>query len=1204
MKLRHPALVLGTVAAGIVAMAALGALLLPRMVDSQFIRNRIRAQLGKQFAGHLTIRKIQFFWWPRPNVVVNDAQLSFDESHRASVESLKIYPSITGLLTARFIVRRALLEGFRVNVYVPENSKPIDLEELKKQISAGLLLLTKGLPGAMVDLSNGSAEIKVGDKPTVFLDEIRARTVVSPAALRFQLSGRSGLWRSLKIEGNVSQETLATKLDIVVQRLKLKDSLAFFSTQFVESTRSAEATLELKIASVGLRRLEANITGSAGPISVARRGGNTTVDIKRFNGAITYQDNLFQADVEQLVLGTPQLRASGQLKIAPDSLSANVKVLDLDIAKIKALTPETKADDLDKVLRYLPAGRIPEITVQSSGRSLTEMASSKNMILSATLRDGQLTLPEPQLEFRNVAGSVRLVDGVLEAQGLAANLGTAKAWNGTLKIGLERKPTPFHLDIMVRTGAPELHAALLKLVHDPAVRGELLKLRHVEGELSGRLILGETIDAMAPVVAISEAKVSADYQPVPFPIVIRRGQLKYDRAVIQLANADGSVGHSTFDDLDLAWRQDGSRELSVELKRTMLDLQQADTLLRKLGDLKPQLEKIKSIHGELELQNLSLKGAYDDPARWTFASTGAWKQVDIQHADFPGRIRLSRGRFEANEHRVVFADALAAISDASFHGGGTLQYERAALTQIDASGGGTVGARMTQWLGRYANFPEELNLRSPLNIASAHLAWDAGGNLSLRGQATVANGPRLSFDAVKQPQGFQIPLFRVDDGGQRARFAVRFAKDTVDLSFSGELTQRMLDRIFTSSPLKGGSLRGDIQVTATLADRIRFSGRGEISGDNLPIPMGSERALIEKISVEAYPDSLWIRSAELRWLKSRLAVSGKIIPENEAVLLDLDVKGDRLDWQELQKSFANKVREPEQNRTNTKSFPDIEGTIRLKTDSFVFEQFDLSPLEATVNFSPSLIRADIDRGDACGITAKGRVDIVNAEIGVDLQLSAKDALLEPTTDCLTNRNDITGRFSLTARLAGRGNGRGVLRALKGNFEFNARDGEFIRSPGIDATFDYLNGTGDFKLPFPDLDRETFPYRSIGVKGRIEGELIICDEVTVDSSVLDLSGQGKVDLARKQVDGKGLITVLKPVDEVIRRLPLINSLLGGTVLAIPVRITGSLDRPDVSYLSPADVGAELLNIPLRILGMPLGALRLFIPSKGTENNGTK
>ena len=118
-------------------------------------------------------------------------------------------------------------------------------------------------------------------------------------------------------------------------------------------------------------------------------------------------------------------------------------------------------------------------------------------------------------------------------------------------------------------------------------------------------------------------------------------------------------------------------------------------------------------------------------------------------------------------------------------------------------------------------------------------------------------------------------------------------------------------------------------------------------------------------------------------------------------------------------------------------------------------------------------------------------------------------------------------------------------------------------------------------------------------------MLIADEVSFDSSLINLSGQGEVDLERKQIDGKGLVAVLRPVDEVIRRIPVISDLFGGSLVGIPVRFSGALERPDVTYLSPADVGAELLNIPLRILKMPFGAMRIFSPSADQrDKNSTK
>ena len=60
--------------------------------------------------------------------------------------------------------------------------------------------------------------------------------------------------------------------------------------------------------------------------------------------------------------------------------------------------------------------------------------------------------------------------------------------------------------------------------------------------------------------------------------------------------------------------------------------------------------------------------------------------------------------------------------------------------------------------------------------------------------------------------------------------------------------------------------------------------------------------------------------------------------------------------------------------------------------------------------------------------------------------------------------------------------------------------------------------------------------------------------------------------------------------------MISSMFNGSLVGIPVRVAGPIERPEVTYLSPADVGAQLLHMPLGILGLPLGALRLFTPGE--------
>jgi hypothetical protein len=1209
MKLPRPIIFLATVVGVVFVTIALGLLLVPRFIDSQLIRDQIGAEWAEKTDGNLSFATIALLWFPRPRVVMENMAFSFDDKAQGSIRSVTIYPSLFYLLTGQWVVRQVSLNEPKLRLRLPlRSASPVDLEEWEKHIRSALVRLTMALPASYIELSGGSADIRIGERIPVILENVTASSSGSPTELRFEVSARANLCEQFRVEGKISPQDLASEIDIGVRRLKMKESLAVVPLQISDSLQKGEASLDAKIASVGLRQVKASIEGSVGPFVFERHGGSATVEVKRLKGGVSYQHGAFQADVDQLDFASPQLKVSGNLRFDAGLLSAQMNVRDMDIAELRNLALRVAADRevVKTTFQHLRSGTIAEMNFHSAGASIAEMTLPRNIAVSAALRNGQIFIPGADLALENLSGSVRIADDVLEAKDVTAKLGTAKGWDGRLRLGLKGKNAAFHLDTMVSTGAPELQSVLLKLVQDKPLRAELLKVRDLRGELAGRLILGESLDAISPVVAVSKVNLSATYEPVPFPIAIRDGRFNYGSKIIRLENAQGSVGRSTFGGLGATFHHDGSRRIQLDSKQISLDLHQWDTWTRRFKDLPSYFAQLGFARGRIELENLNLTGAYDDPAQWSVTSAGTFNQVEIRHADFPEPITVSRGKFAASQGRFRFSDTAAAMSDAAFVGGGRFDYKKEGPIQFATSAAGTLGVKMTQWLSRHVELPDEIKFRSPLEIAAGNLAWREDGDISFRGQLTVAGGPLLSLDAVKSPQALAVKNLTIDDGKRRAQIMLQFAKQNIDFSFSGELTQQTIDKIFASFPLRDLSLRGDIQIGASLINPIRVYGRGQLSGENLWIPLGTEKAQLERFIIAGSGDSLLIQAADLQWSKSRVTASGKVAGAGDLLRMDVDITGDRLDWDELERRLGGEGKPPQEKKGDVLSFPGVEGTIRLKTNHFTFKGVDVSPLEATAAISPSAASANIHHGVACGITIAGRGDVVGKEIGVDLQLTASDAQLEPSALCLTNQqNDVKGIYSLDARLAGRGEQGRLLRSLKGNFEFRARNGEFVRSPGIDATFDYLNATGDFKVAFPDLDRETFPYRFVGVTGRIEGEMLIADELNVDSSLLNLSGQGKVDMERKLIDGKGLVAVLRPVDEVIRRIPVISDLFGGSLLGIPVRFSGPLERPDVTYLSPADVGAELLNIPLKILKMPFGAMRLFSPSGNErEKNSTK
>ena len=508
---------------------------------------------------------------------------------------------------------------------------------------------------------------------------------------------------------------------------------------------------------------------------------------------------------------------------------------------------------------------------------------------------------------------------------------------------------------------------------------------------------------------------------------------------------------------------------------------------------------------------------------------------------------------------------------------------------------------MTEWISRQIDWPKQLTLRSPLQLTKGRVLWKKDGDVAFTGDLTVAGGPRISLDMVRAPQTVQVKELLVVDGGQSAGMTLDLKQDNFAFSFNGSLEQQTLNRIFQVPPLEGSLIQGDIEVSAFFEAPLRFNARGRLAGRELRVPLQNDRAVVEFFFLEADQDRLNVRSASVQWRDSRVSLMGNLLAEPKALRLNMDISADRVVWDELTQLVEREAKGGNNEGMLGMPLPPLEGTVRLKTDDLTFAGFNLSPFQATASLSPNGIRTQIERGDVCGIGAAGRVDFTNGEIGLDLSFSVANGQLESTSLCLTeNKLAISGSYSLQAHVTGRGPVEKVAQTLRGQFEFNAQDGQLAQSPNTDtpleATFDYLNRTGDFNVAFPDLDRESFPFRSISIRGYVEGLTLVKDEFIIQSSLATITGNGKIDLEHQQIDARGLVSVQIPGAGIVRRIPIFGSILDpSSLLGIPVRVTGSFENPDVSYLSPADVGAQLLNIPMKVFGLPLEAIRLFTPN---------
>ena len=98
--------------------------------------------------------------------------------------------------------------------------------------------------------------------------------------------------------------------------------------------------------------------------------------------------------------------------------------------------------------------------------------------------------------------------------------------------------------------------------------------------------------------------------------------------------------------------------------------------------------------------------------------------------------------------------------------------------------------------------------------------------------------------------------------------------------------------------------------------------------------------------------------------------------------------------------------------------------------------------------------------------------------------------------------------------------------------------------------------------------------------------------------MDLLLNGEIDPAKKKTDLLVLVVPFTTLSRIIQAIPGVRYVLAGRVLAIPVRVSGEINRPNVIPLPPSAVGSELLSMGERFLKLPLKIIEKVLP-RGRE-----
>ncbi len=213
----------------------------------------------------------------------------------------------------------------------------------------------------------------------------------------------------------------------------------------------------------------------------------------------------------------------------------------------------------------------------------------------------------------------------------------------------------------------------------------------------------------------------------------------------------------------------------------------------------------------------------------------------------------------------------------------------------------------------------------------------------------------------------------------------------------------------------------------------------------------------------------------------------------------------------------------------------------------------------------------VDKPDSLGITASPRMQ--NVPMSLFLRW------LDMANSEITGTVDVTGQFDTTGKDHSE-----RKRNLNGAFNLKIADGTIHRLRILVQLLNVLDLSRWFTLQLPDLAKQGIRFRAITGDFKVARGVYSTQNLLVDSDDLRMTGAGKIDVPKDELDFIVAVRPFAGIDTAITQIPLLGrgiAAIKNSFLVASFNIKGPIDDPTIT---PAPLGT-LSEMFWGLLGIP-------------------
>ena len=1231
----------------------------PRLIKLDVVKEKIKTQYAKDVGGQIEYQHLDLALFPRPHVVISDVNFTIPDHVDGTLESLDIYPKIMPLFTGELQIGTLRSRSAEINIRFPEALDEASGDESSALDSAsfethGALLVSAirslpefRIPAIVLRIRNGRVHFFEGKTRILSLQNINGKVKRNTDRFEFALNCQSNFWESMKIEGRYEEPGFKINSQIKIIQLRPHAVVDYFFPQSDLKMINARANLTLDLQTDGPERLQAKIDGSIPYLHLRQGNKELKLTDASFKGGYQLNNKALTLSLSQFNLKDPQLTLSGQLVADPAQPNTQLELegrqIDVETTQRIALALTENTDIVTDVFEIMRSGEFQRMTLKAHGPTLAELARGDNYVIQGNMVGGNIFIPDGQLNLVGVTGDAKIVNGILEGENIEARMGNSSAKNGKLTIALTGATAPFHIEALIQADLSELPAVLLRLLDDDKLKKELALLNKFKGSAVGLMVLGEDMEDLNVRVMASDIQLDAAYRRIPLPLKIAGGSLLLDGSRIALTDINALVGKSSLSRMSSKFKWEKGSSFEIASKSASIDLAELYTWLSEEERFKHDLKDISAINGKVSLHHFDLKGPFSKPDQWRITSNGDIQELSMSSALLPGKLAVAKGQFtcKGNEFSIKTVNAIVGKSFISDFAA-KLKWGKLAMLTANSAKTAVFLDEVYPWLQSHKTLKHSLKDIPALTgiLAFQKLAFTSpisgktNQDLSLTGTIEKWNVRSPKFPTSLELSGgelvWQGTRFDLRDSNanlgkstvNRLAFGMRWDKvssyefkaDSADILIA-ELYPWLISFDTLKETFEGFSAtQGRLALTGldvtSPVGRSRawaFHLTGDLSGMVMesdyfkePIHINSAKfAASDTPGSEGFQGRINLTDTQMSWEDSRIAVQGAADFSENELILDMKLAADRINWGQIEQIVEL---EGKQEPASTVA---LLGELQIESENFTYESYTWRPIHADISFHKADTNILIKKANLCGIEFPGILKVSSNEFEFYLNPTAVNQNLEPTISCLTDKQNLAdGTFDLKGELMTKARPADLLKSLSGNLAFSAEQGRIYRFGMLTKIFALLNVTEIYRGEVPDLAGQGFAYDSMSANAVFEDGKLIISEGAIDSPSMGIACAGDINLVKKKVDLTVLVAPFKTVDRIVKHIPLVGNILGGTLVSIPFRAKGKLEDPDVIPLSPTAVGSGLLGILQRTLQLPITIIQPVLPGPKKKTDEKK